>query len=124
MAKRIETMMRERLGLGPKKQSKTIRYEMLRKMHDDIDKREAEEKNKNKEAQEAIKKEVLKMTKIDKEQILYCMIEGCIKEPFYVKTFVKTVVSWFPNNLEYWVSELNKHAEDPVIYIDNKSSRS
>lgn len=40
MAKRFETMFREAYGLGPKKQSKTIRYEMLRKMHKEIDERE------------------------------------------------------------------------------------
>lgn len=56
------------------------------------------------------------MKKLDKEQVLYCMIEGCIKEPSYVKTFANTVVFLFPDNYHYWVSELNKHAGDPEFY--------
>lgn len=56
------------------------------------------------------------MKTLDKEQALYCMIEGCIKEPSYVKIFAKTMISWFPDNCHYWESELNKHAGDPEFY--------
>lgn len=47
MAKRLETLMRESYGLAPKKQSKTIRYEMIQKIYNKND----EEKEKAQRAE-------------------------------------------------------------------------
>ena len=57
----------------------------------------------------------MKLTNLDKQQILYSMLNTCLIDQWYVYYYAKAAIAWF-EDYQSWINLLNQRANDPEYY--------